>query len=241
MPAIKVYTSTGWQDVAQQGKPAEVYEQPNQPATPSVGAIWIDTDASPAAGAQLGPPLVTTLPTTNLYDGQEVQLLVDATNSVIWRLRYRADPAVPVTSKWEFVGGPPLFSYQASPSAPLVTGSWTSPTDWPAITIPLVGLFGDWLFESGCRLYNANVRSTPNFATFMAGYGAAQVAGMTTYNPSVGLSTIMMRGKAGGMAPASWPYRLGYAIYGATPTLADVTYDNAWISVRPFRCGFPPS
>lgn len=240
MPAIRVFTSSGWQDVAQAGKAAEVYEQPNQPPAPSPGAIWIDTDAIPAAGAVYGPPLVTDLPPiASSYDGQEVSLLVDAANSVVWRLRYRA--AVTITSRWEFLGGPPLYARADSVSAPAVTGSWTSPTDWPAIPIPLPNLFGDWLVETGGRINNANVRTTPNFAAFLAGFGSSTISGTTVYNSAVGLESVMTRGKATGMSPGGWPFRLGYAIYGGTPTLADVTFDNLWIAVTPFRCGRPPS
>lgn len=233
MPAIRVYTSTGWQDVAQAGKAAEVYEQPGQPSAPSVGAIWIDTDAIPAAAAQYGPPLVTALPTTP-YDGQEISLLVDSANGIVWHMRYRA--ASPNTQKWEFLGGLPLYSYLYAPSVPNQT-SWISPSDWPAIPIPIAGLYGDWFVESGVRISTSNIRSSANFATMMTGFGTAQITGMTTYVGVVQMETATMRGKTGSVPPAAWPFRPGYAIFGSSPTPADVVYDNIWISVLPIKIG----
>src|SRR4030095_11342304 len=79
----------------------EVYEQPTQPASTVVGAMWIDTDESPPQWApQI--PLVSALPGSP-FDGQEIYYLADATNSVIWHLRYRAGSSS--AYKWEFIGG----------------------------------------------------------------------------------------------------------------------------------------
>jgi hypothetical protein len=50
-------------------------------------------------------PYVTSLPASP-SDGQEVFYAADATNNVIWNLRYRSGSAS--TYKWEFVGGDPL-------------------------------------------------------------------------------------------------------------------------------------
>jgi hypothetical protein len=217
------------------GPPGEVYEQPGTPpGTASVGAVWIDTDEpDPAPYTIGGAPVVTALP-SSAVDGQEVYLLVDDASGVMWHMRYRS--AAPATQKWEFLGGLPLYFYQASPSAPTATG-WTSPTDWPAVAIPAAGLFGNWFVECGGRVTTNNIRSTANFAAMMAGFGTATIAGMTTYVGTVQLETVMLRGKTGVVPPAAWPLRLGYAIFGSSPTLADVTYDQLWISVLPIRIG----
>lgn len=48
-------------------------------------------------------PLVTSLPSAPI-DGQEIRYVADATNGIIWNLRYRA--ASSSAYKWEFIGGP---------------------------------------------------------------------------------------------------------------------------------------
>jgi hypothetical protein len=49
-------------------------------------------------------PYVTTLPSAP-YDGQEVYYGADASNGIIWHLRYNAAGG---TYKWEFIGGSSL-------------------------------------------------------------------------------------------------------------------------------------
>lgn len=213
---------------------------------PNVGSnVWFDlasiefdtgtVSSYATATVQINaPPRVTSLPVAPApVDGQEVYLVVDAANQIVWHLRYNASGAY----KWEFLGGQPLYAFVASPSAPAVTGSWTSPADWPAIPLPIAGIVGDWLVETGGRITNNNIRTTPNFACFMTGFGTALISGLTTYNPQVGLETAAMRGKTGVVPAAAWPFRLGYSLFGSAPAIADVTYDNLWISVLPVRIG----
>jgi hypothetical protein len=83
---------------------------------------------------------------TGLVDGQEIELEVDATVGIYWRLRYRSGS--PNAEKWEFVGGPPLASEQ------LASENWTGAvyTDIanspPRITVPRAGLYDiEWSAE----------------------------------------------------------------------------------------------
>jgi len=235
---ISIYTQAGYGSITITGPGGVVTANQTGGTYTSLEGIEFDTETQssyPSAFVQINaPPRVTSLPVSPApVDGQEVYLVVDAANQIIWHLRYNASGS----NKWEFLGGQPLYAFIASPSAPAVTGGWTSPADWPAIPLPIAGIAGDWLVETGGRITNNNVRSTPNFACFMTGFGTALINGLTTYNPQVGLETASMRGKTGVVPSAAWPLRLGYAIYGGTPTLADVTYDNLWISVLPVRVG----
>jgi hypothetical protein len=57
---------------------------------------------------QSAQTLVTSLPTTGpsggaLVDGQECRYLADATNGVVWNLKYKSS-----ASKWYFIGGSSL-------------------------------------------------------------------------------------------------------------------------------------
>lgn len=97
-------------------------------------------------------PTVTALPGTP-YDGQEIRLLVDATNGIVWHLKYRSGSASPY--KWEFIGGSPLYNVLDTDNA---LGTVTTYGDLanvgPSLTMPFVG---DYDFT-----YNANFYSTGN-------------------------------------------------------------------------------
>jgi hypothetical protein len=81
----------------------------------------------------------TALPASPV-DGQEYFYVADATNGIIWHLRYRAASAS--THKWEFVGGPPLappVTNVASPGSVTATGAWQEINSNARMTLPLAG------------------------------------------------------------------------------------------------------
>jgi hypothetical protein len=106
--------------------------------SPRVGELlWVDTDE--VSGAVAPPQLVTALPSSP-YDGQEVYYVADATNGVIWHLRYRV--AASGSYKWEFIGGSPLRGFYAT--AENFPSAWGSGN--PAVTVPLAGDYDvEWL------------------------------------------------------------------------------------------------
>ncbi len=80
----------------------------------------------------------TSLPASPV-DGQEYDFIVNATAGVVWRFRYRAASAS--TYKWEFIGGPPLYSEVATNQAvesPSPTYADLA-TVGPEVTLPLPG------------------------------------------------------------------------------------------------------
>ena len=86
-----------------------------RPATPYEGQMIYETDTdrilvySGTAWVMPGTStLVTSLPGSPV-DGQIIDYVADSTNGVVWRFRYRA--ASSSAYKWEFIGGPPNFSY----------------------------------------------------------------------------------------------------------------------------------
>lgn len=64
-----------------------------------------------ATPAQQSFPIVTSLPGSPI-DGQVVRLLVDATQGIIWTLRYRSESGS--SFKWEFLGGNPMVNDQGT-------------------------------------------------------------------------------------------------------------------------------
>lgn len=97
----------------------------------------------------LEPWYATSLPGSPV-DGQEVYYAADATNGVIWHLRYRAAQAAPY--RWEFVGGPPL-SVNLSQAEASTSGTHNAYQDLNdgtfGATLPLAGVY---IFEFGAYL-----------------------------------------------------------------------------------------
>lgn len=117
-------------------------------------------------GVTQRPPLRTTLPATAI-DGQELYLQAWADAGVIWHLRYRAFNADGTPNanayKWEYVGGPPLFSaYDGAVTASLTLNTWGGLGADPALIVPCTG---EYLVRHGCTL----VEPTTANVTFYLG------------------------------------------------------------------------
>lgn len=99
-------------------------------------------DVYTSTGARLTSPqlptYVTSLPSGPI-DGQEVYYAADATNGVIWHLRYRS--ASSSSYKWEFVGGPPMSAYNYDSGAVTTSGTAYTVVTYtnPSLTLPLAG------------------------------------------------------------------------------------------------------
>jgi hypothetical protein len=121
-----------------------------------------------------GPPgpgvrgLVTVLP-ANPQDGDECYFQADATNGVIWHLRYRV--ASSSAYKWEVIGGSDLYvSYGADEYGPL--NAWAAVTGMQ-MTLPLAG---DYLVRWGAVLYS-NVTGVSSLIGISLNSTTAIVAG----------------------------------------------------------------
>lgn len=91
---------------------------------------------APALNVITNIPLVTSLPTAPV-DGQEIYYLADATNGIVWHLRYRAASAS--AYKWEFIGGGPLSS-TVDTAESTTSGTYAAlATAGPSVTVPLAG------------------------------------------------------------------------------------------------------
>lgn len=88
-----------------------------------------------ALEAKLRPAVVTTLPTTGLFDGLEVLYAADAANGIYWHLRYVAGATG--SYKWMFVGGTPLAALDNTSVS--TAGGWANLTPPVTITLPLAG------------------------------------------------------------------------------------------------------
>lgn len=108
------------------------------------GVEYRDTGTSWVA---LGVELVTSLPASP-FNGQIVDYLADATNGIVWRLRYRSASAS--AYKWECIGGRPLFTGTTGQFDTPSAGSWA--TTGTQLVLP--ALAGDWDVEATGEIYN---------------------------------------------------------------------------------------
>lgn len=97
--------------------------------------ILASSQAARLAAAAL-PQYVTSLPSSPV-DGQTVVYAADATNGVMWTLRYRA--ASSSSYKWEFVGGASLRAIVDTEQQNTTTGWQNLATAGPSVTLPLAG------------------------------------------------------------------------------------------------------
>jgi hypothetical protein len=173
---------------------------------------------------------VTSLPASP-SDGDECYFVADATNGVVWHLKYRAASAS--AYKWECVGGVGLFQF-------IATSESTGSTSWadlatvgPQVTIPLAG---DYIAEFGAMLSN-----TPNVAvSWQMGLsigGAAPIApnvinvGTESAGGSTFATAISTTNRLTNLAAASL-LKCQYQIINFTCTFA-----SRYLRARPVRVG----
>jgi microcystin-dependent protein len=131
----------------------------------TLDGIEFDTDTVGAyATGVIGPSVVTALPVVP-YDGQEIYYLADATNGVMWHLRYRAASAS--AYKWEYVGGAPLHAAETATHNPVTNTAAADKNGGPTLAIPLAG---DYEITFVAELYN-----TPNSYQYCGMHTAANV------------------------------------------------------------------
>lgn len=173
-------------------------------------------------------PIVTALPTTGpsggaLMDGQECQYLADATNGVVWHLKYKTS-----TTKWHFIGGGSLAA------ADVVTDQSTSSTGYtalgtagPSVTLPLAG---DYDISFGSNSYLTGTAGNL-YHSFDVGGTAASDNDAVIYNGAnisvTGSKTVRKTGVAAAAAIVS-KYRVANAATGGH-------WMNRWLRAVPIR------
>jgi hypothetical protein len=112
------------------------------------------------------PPVITTggLPSSPV-DGQECYYVVDATNGVVWHLKYRAGSAS--AHKWELVGGSPLLVLTTA-VATAAAANTTYNLSTSLVTIPLAG---DYLVSAAGQGTGSTAGASTVTTTLYAGAG----------------------------------------------------------------------
>jgi hypothetical protein len=180
------------------------------------GTVWVVSGGA-TAGALPASPI----------DGQECYYLADATNGIVWHLKYRAGSAS--THKWEFLGGSELI---AGPSGSVTTSS-TTPVAFsggPSITLPLAGDY-EVLIGAAATIQVAtgpvqlSTSSTRNGAVF--GVSAIVVAGVQYTGGDAVKENVLANANAGDVVALA--AQLSAAVSGV--------FNNGWIKLKPRRVG----
>jgi hypothetical protein len=189
------------------------------------GFIRVTKDVT--GGSPVGVPLVTSLPSSPI-DGQEIYFLADATNSIVWHLRYRAASASGY--KWEFLGGLALEHTLGAQTTTTVGTVWHDlATVGPTLTVPLAGTYD---VDYRARFYNPPAASNAQIGVAIGAATPLDIAGATAAIASTQgypMSDIVRRDYAAGNA-----LRVRYAIAGGVGTY---TYDLRHLRLTPVRVG----
>jgi len=216
-------------DVIISAPPAEVNISTAGPS-PRVGELlWVDTDEG-VSGAFPAPPLLTALPVTPV-DGQEIYFLADATNGIIWHLRYRASSSS--AYKWEVIGGPPLFSEVTVAAEGTASTTYTNLTTiGPTVTLPLAG---DYDVEIGARCAPAVVDQSALMSYAIGATAAVDADALQSYRSSAWTTSLTSssrpRRKTG--LAATTAIQAKYRQSGG----AAGQFNDRWMRVTPVRVG----
>jgi len=216
---------TGWRAVSEG---FGTFAQRPTAATDLEGLVYTATDigltylCTSAAWTVISasPLLVSTLPASP-QDRQEViyQSAAMATAGVSWHLRYRS--AATGIYKWEYIGGPPLWSYVAASENAVSGFVWTDLTTLgPDITVPLGG---DYDVVFGARQTTGPAQNTVGYSI-----GLATAAGGT---PAITEEATM--GTAG--SPFSFPFAGQHRMVGmAASGLLRMRYRGGNVAIATF-------
>lgn len=173
------------------------------------------------------PSYETSLPGSPV-DGQEIIFAADATNGVMWHLRYRSGASG--SYKWEFVGGGVLLAEVTTSQTTASTSYAALTTAGPSITVPLAG---DYIVEIGCRTFSDGANQGGIMSYDIGGTGAVD-ADRIEFSMGTGVSSgnISRVRRKDGLA-ASNALVSKYKTTGANTA----TFHNRWMKVVPIRLG----
>jgi hypothetical protein len=205
----------------------------SSPSTPGIsGRRYYATDTgveyrdTGTGWIALGVELVTALPTAP-YNGQVIDYLADATNGVIWRLRYRA--ASTSAYKWEFVGGQDLFS-RIGPAEGTASGTYTDlATVGPDITVPLAG---DYRVAVGASPFQSTVGQEAWVGLSVAGTTVDLLRATQQAISNANMGNLSSEAVQPAVAAASLLRMKYHSTGGGTASFA-----SRWLRARPVRVG----
>lgn len=197
-----------------------------------LGVLYRDAGGATPTWTAVNPgtaPVLTVLPGAPV-DGQEIRYLADATNRVLWHLRYNAGSAF--AQKWEFLGGGDLWAGTDAQST-LASATFANLADGlsTSVTLPLAG---DYYVEHGARII-AGAAQTAFVSYAIGGTAANDVDEVSGGSNAAGANTDVSPSRKKLKTGLTAGIALTLKYRGATAT--SNTYLNRWIAARPLRVG----
>jgi hypothetical protein len=189
------------------------------PGNTASGVQVMDNFAALNAGIAM--PTGTSLPTSGLVDGQDYYYVADATNGVVWHLKYRTAEAG--ANKWMFVGGSKLMASAASTAA--TSGAYAA---FAALSIT-VPRSGDYIVGFGGAMSTSSTGVLCRVSVGGAGLTAADANSVATQQGAVGFDGFAREVRVSLNAAGT------LQMYGQT-SVGNVAVDQPWLSLVPVRC-----
>lgn len=171
------------------------------------------------------PALVTSLPSSP-YNGQIIYYQADATNGIIWQLRYNSSSAS--SYKWEFIGGSPITRY--------VDGgeSWSSVGYFSGTTTVIItpALSGDYVvdFSAGIGWGSTGNLQVVQMEVQFNGVSGMWAGGQGISSNLAGM-TVTKQGVKTGHVGGQNIQLVGYSNW------AGASFNRRYLAVRPIRVG----
>lgn len=173
------------------------------------------------------PARVTSLPSSP-YDGQEIYYVADATNGVLWHLRYNAASAS--AYKWEFLGGSDLTTAAGGGTGAVAANTWVdSPGSQTDVTVPLAG---DYEVRAQTQIQASTVVGNMGIALGATATPTGATAPGATWNNANQYVSLATVGRVNSVA-ASTVIRIRYFMSAAIT----INVANPTLQVRPVRVG----
>jgi hypothetical protein len=171
----------------------------------------------------LRPPAVTSLPGSPV-DTQECYFVADATNAIVWHLRYRS--AATGAYKWEYLGGSPLASDVVATEAVTSATPVDLATVGPQVTVPLAG---DYRAQLGFSGYSGSAGVNVNGGLKIGAAAATTDVSFQTSAANAGQQPI--RDMTVNIATAGTVVKIQYS------NSAAASYRWRFLTLRPVRVG----
>lgn len=174
--------------------------------------------------------MVSALPAAPV-DGQECHYVADATNGIVWHLKYRA--ADPSAYKWQFIGGSDAYSLvdTSESTSAVAFGDLTTPG--PSYTVPLAG---DYTVEWGA----ISVAAAAGGDRYMGVRVGATDPTVFTHNAlgwgGAGAATGAIPGSRSDKVAAVASGTVLKAVYRAGSGVSS-SFQQRWLTLRPKRVG----
>lgn len=168
------------------------------------------------------PTVVTSLPGAP-YDGQEIYYVADATNGIVWHLRYRSASAS--AYKWEFVGGSPMRDEVSTLGSTASAAFVDLASTGPQLTAPLAG---DYEVDFGAK--SVGTGGIDAIMSIKNGGAATSDVGRILVTGSSGATSTQTRRMT--VTAAATALKAQYRAQGGTAQFLD-----RWMRIVPVRVG----